>query len=207
MSNSKYQSCHTHSLKMLSLHNAIMDAGGGRGASKRIVHQVKTFNPLLSPKSTIPPYYWAEEYSYSAEDKISTPQLMLDPNGIVNCGKAIERRSRAERTVSYHKLYDILKQHQNEVNEIRTERLARTANPLALVAQQHTKQELIPIICTMAQLQEVTPDPVNNSGPIFDDEPMHKWWTTNNTIEFIRIYVLIELRWTRHETDDLDQEQ
>ncbi|GKG51588.1 hypothetical protein Tco_0541972, partial [Tanacetum coccineum] len=29
---------------------------------------------------------------------------------------------------------DILKQHQNEVNEIRTERLARTANPLALVA-------------------------------------------------------------------------
>ncbi|GJR61697.1 hypothetical protein Tco_1503859 [Tanacetum coccineum] len=37
------------------------------------------------------------------------------------------------KTVSYHKLYDILKQHQNEVNEIRAERLARTANPLALV--------------------------------------------------------------------------
>ncbi|GJR80300.1 hypothetical protein Tco_0151085 [Tanacetum coccineum] len=28
------------------------------------------------------------------------------------------------KTVSYHKLYDILKQHQNEVNEIRAERLA-----------------------------------------------------------------------------------
>nr|GEW64413.1 integrase, catalytic region, zinc finger, CCHC-type, peptidase aspartic, catalytic [Tanacetum cinerariifolium] len=40
------------------------------------------------------------------------------------------------KTVSYHKLYDILKQHQNEVNELRAERLARTANPLALVAQQ-----------------------------------------------------------------------
>ncbi|GJS53553.1 hypothetical protein Tco_0626915 [Tanacetum coccineum] len=38
--------------------------------------------------------------------------------------------------VSYHKLYDILKQHQNEVNEIRAERLTRTANPLELVAQQ-----------------------------------------------------------------------
>ncbi|GJY34064.1 hypothetical protein Tco_0418533 [Tanacetum coccineum] len=36
------------------------------------------------------------------------------------------------KTVSYHKLYDILKQHQSEVNEIRAERLARTANPLAL---------------------------------------------------------------------------
>nr|GEX90291.1 hypothetical protein [Tanacetum cinerariifolium] len=40
------------------------------------------------------------------------------------------------KTVSYHKLYDFLKQHQNEVNEIRVERLARTANSLALVAQQ-----------------------------------------------------------------------
>nr|GFA54819.1 hypothetical protein [Tanacetum cinerariifolium] len=41
-----------------------------------------------------------------------------------------------QKTVSYYKLYDILKQHQNEVNEIRAERIARTANPLALVAQQ-----------------------------------------------------------------------
>nr|GEX28805.1 integrase, catalytic region, zinc finger, CCHC-type, peptidase aspartic, catalytic [Tanacetum cinerariifolium] len=32
--------------------------------------------------------------------------------------------------------FDILKQHQNEVNEIRAERIARTTNPLALVAQQ-----------------------------------------------------------------------
>ncbi|GJX68224.1 hypothetical protein Tco_0303951 [Tanacetum coccineum] len=40
------------------------------------------------------------------------------------------------KTVSYHKLYDILKQHHNEVNEIRAERLAHTANALALIAQQ-----------------------------------------------------------------------
>nr|GEU94073.1 hypothetical protein [Tanacetum cinerariifolium] len=40
------------------------------------------------------------------------------------------------KTVSYHKLYDILKQHKNEVNEIRAKRIARVANPLALVAQQ-----------------------------------------------------------------------
>nr|GEW34804.1 hypothetical protein [Tanacetum cinerariifolium] len=36
--------------------------------------------------------------------------------------------------VSYHKLFDILKQYQNEVNELRAERLAKNANPLALVA-------------------------------------------------------------------------
>nr|GFC17139.1 hypothetical protein [Tanacetum cinerariifolium] len=40
------------------------------------------------------------------------------------------------KTVSYHKLYDILKQHQNEVNELRDERISCTANPLALVAHQ-----------------------------------------------------------------------
>nr|GEY79520.1 hypothetical protein [Tanacetum cinerariifolium] len=40
------------------------------------------------------------------------------------------------KTVSYHKLYDILKQHQHEVNEIRAEKIARVANPLALVVQQ-----------------------------------------------------------------------
>nr|GFD35224.1 hypothetical protein [Tanacetum cinerariifolium] len=40
------------------------------------------------------------------------------------------------KTVSYHKLYDILKQHQHEVNKIRAEKIARVANLLALVAQQ-----------------------------------------------------------------------
>ncbi|GJY54322.1 hypothetical protein Tco_0445986 [Tanacetum coccineum] len=38
------------------------------------------------------------------------------------------------KVVSYHKLFDILKQHQNEVNEIRAKKLAMNANPLALVA-------------------------------------------------------------------------
>ncbi|GKA91194.1 retrovirus-related pol polyprotein from transposon TNT 1-94 [Tanacetum coccineum] len=36
--------------------------------------------------------------------------------------------------VSYHKLFDILKQYQKEVNEIRDERIAKNVNPLALVA-------------------------------------------------------------------------
>nr|GEX70096.1 putative reverse transcriptase domain-containing protein [Tanacetum cinerariifolium] len=46
------------------------------------------------------------------------------------------KQSQELKTVSYRKLYDIMKQHQNEVNEIRAERLACTVNPLALVAQQ-----------------------------------------------------------------------
>nr|GFC13693.1 Gag-Pol polyprotein [Tanacetum cinerariifolium] len=43
--------------------------------------------------------------------------------------------------VSYHKLFDILKQYQNEVNELRVEKLARNANPLALVATAQASQD------------------------------------------------------------------
>nr|GEW55345.1 hypothetical protein [Tanacetum cinerariifolium] len=43
--------------------------------------------------------------------------------------------------VSYHKLFDILKQYQNEVNELCAEKLARNANPLALVATAHASQD------------------------------------------------------------------
>nr|GEY40434.1 hypothetical protein [Tanacetum cinerariifolium] len=85
------------------------------------------------------------------------------------------------KTVSYHKLYDILKQHQNEVNEIRAERLARTANPLALVAQQqpvyhpqnhpthytHNSSTRSQQAATRNRGKAV----VNSPSPIYDQEP------------------------------------
>nr|GEX77344.1 hypothetical protein [Tanacetum cinerariifolium] len=43
--------------------------------------------------------------------------------------------------VSYHKLFDILKQYQKEVNELRSKRIARNANPLALVATAQSNQD------------------------------------------------------------------
>nr|GEV67220.1 hypothetical protein [Tanacetum cinerariifolium] len=43
--------------------------------------------------------------------------------------------------VSYHKLFEILKQYQKEVNELRAKRLARNANPLALVATAQANQD------------------------------------------------------------------
>nr|GEV36562.1 kinesin-like protein KIN-8A isoform X2 [Tanacetum cinerariifolium] len=42
--------------------------------------------------------------------------------------------------VSYHQLFDILKQYQKEVNELRAKRLARNANLLALVATAQANQ-------------------------------------------------------------------
>nr|GEV05822.1 hypothetical protein [Tanacetum cinerariifolium] len=43
--------------------------------------------------------------------------------------------------VSYHKLFNILKQYQKEVNELHAERLAINANPLALVATAQANQD------------------------------------------------------------------
>nr|GEW12905.1 hypothetical protein [Tanacetum cinerariifolium] len=91
------------------------------------------------------------------------------------------KQSQELKIVSYHRLYDILKQHQNEVNEIRAERLVRTANPLALVAQQqpvyHPKNH--PTHYTQnssTKSQQATTRNrgkaiVNSPTPIYDQEP------------------------------------
>nr|GEW71357.1 hypothetical protein [Tanacetum cinerariifolium] len=101
--------------------------------------------------------------------------------------KAIERfvtlvnQSQELKTVSYHKIYDILKQHQNEVNEIRAERIARVANPLALVAQQqpvyhpqnhptHYTQNSS-TISQQAATRNRGKAVVNSTQPIYDQEP------------------------------------
>nr|GEU59627.1 hypothetical protein [Tanacetum cinerariifolium] len=54
---------------------------------------------------------------------------------------AIVRQQHKLDEVSYRKLFEILKQYQKEVNEIRAERLARNANPLALVATAQANQD------------------------------------------------------------------
>ncbi|GJR92778.1 hypothetical protein Tco_1359796 [Tanacetum coccineum] len=45
----------------------------------------------------------------------------------------LSKQSKEIATISYHTLFDILKQYQNEVNDIRAERIAKSANPLALL--------------------------------------------------------------------------
>nr|GEX18116.1 hypothetical protein [Tanacetum cinerariifolium] len=83
--------------------------------------------------------------------------------------------------VSYHKLYDILKQHQHKVNEIRAEKIAHVANPLALVAQQqqvyhpqthptHYNQHSS-TRTHQAATRNREKEIVNSSQPIYDQEP------------------------------------
>ncbi|GKC94040.1 hypothetical protein Tco_1159482, partial [Tanacetum coccineum] len=64
------------------------------------------------------------------------PQLM-HVKQLKRCGCPLNVYSKQAEDldkVSYHKLFDILKQYHNEANEIRAKKLARNANLLALVA-------------------------------------------------------------------------
>nr|GEX39324.1 hypothetical protein [Tanacetum cinerariifolium] len=91
------------------------------------------------------------------------------------------KQSQELKTVSYHKLYDILKQHQDEVNEIRAKKIARVTNLLALVAQQqlvyhpqthptHYTQNSS-TISQQAATKNRGKVTVNTPQPIYDQEP------------------------------------
>nr|GEU45483.1 hypothetical protein [Tanacetum cinerariifolium] len=108
-----------------ALHSAIIEASG------------KDRPPMLSPESTLQ-IQWTEKVVPVVEGINNDIYSKVDacPNAC-EMWKAIERmkhewqrfvklvkKSQELKTVSYHKLYDIPKQHQIEVNEIRAERLA-----------------------------------------------------------------------------------
>nr|GEX93612.1 hypothetical protein [Tanacetum cinerariifolium] len=103
-----------------TLHNAIIEAGG------------KDHPPMLASDKDVPVTEGSTETT-TERYMVNYKNVSQDIRDQLN---AEAEASQELKTVSYYKLYDILKQHYNEVNEIRAERLAHTANPLALVAQQ-----------------------------------------------------------------------
>nr|GEV75859.1 integrase, catalytic region, zinc finger, CCHC-type, peptidase aspartic, catalytic [Tanacetum cinerariifolium] len=171
-----------------ALHNAIMEAGG------------KDHPPMLAPGIDNDIYsivdacpnaceMWkAIERFYKMMNELVRNQCDVT-NHQVNVQflpqwqrfVTLVKQSQELKTVSYHKLYDILKQHQNEVNEIRAERLARTANPLSLVAQQqpvyhpqnhHTHYtQNYSTRSQQAATRNRSKAIVNSPPPIYDQEP------------------------------------
>nr|GEW37765.1 ribonuclease H-like domain-containing protein [Tanacetum cinerariifolium] len=84
---------------------------------------------------------------YSTVDACQTAQEMWEAIERLQQGPewsrfvTIVKKQHKLDEVSYHKLFDILKQYQKEVNELRAERLARNANPLALVSTAQANQD------------------------------------------------------------------
>nr|GEV16171.1 hypothetical protein [Tanacetum cinerariifolium] len=170
-----------------TLHNAIMEAGS------------KDRPPMLAPgnyvqwKSRIKRYINTKPNHELIHYCLMNPPYKLDwkdKEVPTSKGSPITRTERVHetyknsqelKTVTYHKLYDILKQHQHEVNESKAERIARVTNPLALVAQQQpvyhpqnhpthytrnssTRSQQI---ATRNRGKAI----VNSSQPIYDQEP------------------------------------
>ncbi|GKE03773.1 hypothetical protein Tco_1395791 [Tanacetum coccineum] len=78
------------------------------------------------------------------------------------------KQSQELKTISYHKLYDILKQHQNEVNEIRAERLS------TLLSQQSTRNRGKAIVTSSAPTYDPEPDTVTEDDEMSKDKEIDK---------------------------------
>nr|GEV22001.1 retrovirus-related Pol polyprotein from transposon TNT 1-94 [Tanacetum cinerariifolium] len=74
--------------------------------------------------------------------------------------------------VSYHKLFDIMKQYQKKVNELHAERLARKANPLALFATAQANQD--PYYQTSKSHKSYAPSPKPSIPTRFHTTTRHK---------------------------------
>nr|GEX57008.1 integrase, catalytic region, zinc finger, CCHC-type, peptidase aspartic, catalytic [Tanacetum cinerariifolium] len=75
---------------------------------------------------------------YSTVDACQTVQEMWE--AVERFVTIIKQQNKLDE-VSYHKLFHILKEYQNEVNELRAKKLARNVNPLALVAIAQASQD------------------------------------------------------------------
>ncbi|GJS29861.1 hypothetical protein Tco_0490481, partial [Tanacetum coccineum] len=243
-----------------ALHNAIMEAGG------------KDHPPMLAPVAEGSSETTTEGYMENYKNVLQDIRDQLNAEAeavqiILTWFVTLVKRSQELKTVSYDKLYDILKQHQNEVNDIRAERLAPARNrgkaivnssaPIydqepATVTEddEMTKEKEIDKLMALISLsfkkiykptnnnlrtssntsranqdnsprinrgtgiwafnqkecqnrnvqrmqlitrkrcyciQEVTPDPVDNSRPIFDAEPLHKVQNNNDNYNVFAI--------------------
>ncbi|GJW55862.1 retrovirus-related pol polyprotein from transposon TNT 1-94 [Tanacetum coccineum] len=157
-----------------ALHNAIMEVGGKDRPSMLAPGYMENYkNVSQDIKNQLDVEVEAVQVILTRIDTDIYSTVDACPNAC-EMWKAIKRlkqesqrfmtlvkQSQELKTVSYHKLYDILKQHQNKVNEIRAERLALTANPLALRS------------VNVAGARENV-DVADNSGPIFNAEPLQK---------------------------------
>ncbi|GJX02981.1 hypothetical protein Tco_0188897, partial [Tanacetum coccineum] len=111
----------------------------------------------------------------------NTSRANQDNSPIINRGTGYDNQravnvAGARENVAYHKEKMLLcKQEEAEV-----QLNAEQADWKDDTDDESDDQELEAHYMYMAQIQEVTPDPVDNSGPIFDDEPMHKVQNNND---------------------------
>nr|GEZ92976.1 hypothetical protein [Tanacetum cinerariifolium] len=125
-----------------TLHNAIMEAGSKDRPPMLAPDACEMWKAIerlkqgesINVQDLETNLYW-EFGKFTSQDDESLESYYLRFYKMMNELIRNQCKNQELKTVSYHKLYDILKQHQHEVNEIRAEKITHVANPLALVAQ------------------------------------------------------------------------
>nr|GEU85545.1 hypothetical protein [Tanacetum cinerariifolium] len=187
-----------------ALHNAIMEAGGKdrvpmlapgnyvqwKSRMKRYI-DTKPNHELIHYCLKNPPYEytWNDKVVPVAEGIDNDMYYIVDvcPNACEMWFVTLVKQSQELKTISCHKLYDILKQHQNEVNEIRAEILARTANPLALITTSSTRNRGKAIVNSPPPIYDQEPTMVVEDNEMSKDKEIDKLMALNS-LSFKKIY-------------------
>nr|GEU29060.1 reverse transcriptase domain-containing protein [Tanacetum cinerariifolium] len=181
-----------------SLHNAIMEAGGKdrlpmlapgnyvqwKSRIKRYI-DTKPNHELIHYYLKNPPnkYQWADKDVPVTEDNDIYSTVNACPNAC-EMWKAIERLKQARKCqkpkrakdAAYHKEKMLLCKQEEAVFQLNAEQ----ADWRDDTDDEPDDKELEAHYMYMAKLQKVTPDDVDNSGPIFDVEPLQKVPNTDN---------------------------
>nr|GFC57617.1 hypothetical protein [Tanacetum cinerariifolium] len=119
---------------------------------------------------TNPPYElgWKGKFILDAEGNPTTATHQPEWQRFVT----LVKQSQELKHVSYHKLYDILKQHQHEMNEIRAEKIAR--NSSIRTHQAATRKRVKAIVNSPQIIYDQEPSMVDDDEDTSKDKEIDK---------------------------------
>ncbi|GKC85325.1 hypothetical protein Tco_1141042, partial [Tanacetum coccineum] len=171
-----------------ALHNAIMEAGS---KDRPPISQQSTINRGKAIVTSSAPTYDPEPDTVTGDEEMSKEKEIDKLTALISL---CFRKSLQTTKLTTFELHQTLVELIKIILQDSTEALAYHKEKMLLCKQEEAgvqlnaeqaiwkddtddesdDQELEAHYMYMAQLQEVTPDQVDNSGPIFDDEPLHK---------------------------------
>ncbi|GJW82954.1 hypothetical protein Tco_0156099 [Tanacetum coccineum] len=175
-----------------ALHNAIMEAGTKISSmlarDGKVMKSMSIKEPERLSRTANPPALAAQQTtnltsskpSYSKTQYSTPPDTTKIYKPTNNNLRTSSNTSRANQDNSPRINRGTMYDNQREVNVTGARENVEQADWKDDTDDESEDQELEAHYMYMAQLQEVTPDPVDNSGPIFDDEPMHKVQNNND---------------------------
>ncbi|GJY01409.1 hypothetical protein Tco_0359561 [Tanacetum coccineum] len=165
-----------------ALHNAIMEAGKARSSTKEPatvtedeeMSKEKEIDKLMFNSLSFKKIY--KPTNNNLRTSSNTSRANQDNSPRINRGTGECQKPKRVKDAAYHKEKMLLCKQEEAGVQLNAEQ----ADWKDDTDDESEEQELEAHYMYMAQIHEVTPDSVDNSGPIFDDEPMHKVQNNND---------------------------